>query len=89
MVAVLLIMVGLFGSLTVWLVAIRPYSLRHRQGYTPGASFGVTAWVDWEQARAIARDRRDPAMQWICRLFISLKAAMVMGSLILLFFGRS
>jgi hypothetical protein len=83
-----LMVMGLFGSLIVWLVAIRPYALRHGQGFTPGASVGITAWVDWEQAKSIAKARGDRGMRRICQLFFCLNAAVVVGFLSLFFVGR-
>jgi len=82
-----LMVIGLFGSLIVWLIAIRPYARRHGQGFTPGANVGITAWVDWEQAKAIAKERGDQGMVQTCRLFFFLNAAIVVGFLSLFFVG--
>jgi hypothetical protein len=82
-----LIGIGLFGSLIVWLISIRPYARAHGQGFTTGASVGITAWVDWEQAKAVAKERGDQGMVQTCRLFFFLNAATVVGFLSLFFVG--
>jgi hypothetical protein len=54
-----------------WLLLIRPYCRRHGQGYTPGATWGTTIWVDCQQANEIATRLGDRKMQWACRAFIA------------------
>ena len=54
-----------------WLLVIRPYARRHGQGYTPGANWGVTIWIDCQQALEIATRRRDRGMQRACRAFFA------------------
>ncbi|MCW1886890.1 hypothetical protein OKA04_19275 [Luteolibacter flavescens] len=81
-----LMVLGLFGSLVVWLVAIRPYARQHGKGFTPGANIGVTAWVDWEQAKLVAGERGDRGMLRVCSVFFLLNIAVVVGFLSLLFF---
>ena len=82
-----LMMIGFFGSAFVWLILIRPYARRHGQGFTPGVNIGATAWVDWEQAREIAKTRGDRGMSRICQVFFFLNAAVVVGFLSLFFIG--
>lgn len=52
----------------LWLLCIRPYCIRHGKGYTPGATMGVTFWVDWQEARELARENGDKGMLLICRI---------------------
>ncbi len=63
----------------LWLARIRPYSLRHGGGYTPGANFLVSSWVDWQQASDTAKARGDRGMILTCRLFL---AVHLIGALI-------
>ena len=56
----------------LWLARIRPYGLRHGGGYTPGANFLVSSWVDWQQASEIAKARGDQGMILTCRLFLAI-----------------
>jgi hypothetical protein len=56
--------------IALWLTTIRPYCLLHRQGHTPGATWGITAWVDWQQAREIAQEKGDRRIIAVCRLFL-------------------
>jgi hypothetical protein len=65
-------MIYLFVSIPLaipllWLLCIRPYCIRHGKGYTPGANAGVTFWVDWQDARELAREKGDKGMTLICR----------------------
>jgi hypothetical protein len=57
------------GPMLLWLLGIRPYCLRHGKGYTPGARWGTTMWVDGQEAREIASRRKDGGMIWCGRLF--------------------
>jgi hypothetical protein len=52
----------------LWLLCIRPYSRRNGKTYTPVGSIGVTFWVDWQQAREIAKANGDEGMIMICRV---------------------
>lgn len=63
----------------LWLVSIRPYCRKHKQGYTTGANWGVTIWVDWQQAGEIARKQGDGGMIVVCRLFLFLQIAFVLA----------
>lgn len=72
----------LFSSTILWLVVIRPYCIKHRHGYTPGANWGVTIWIDWQFAREIASERGDHGILIACRCFL---AAMILTFLIPLF----
>lgn len=59
------------GPMLLWLICIRPYCLRHGKGFTPGASWQTTMWVDWQEAKEIAAGRKDAGMLWCCRLFVA------------------
>lgn len=65
----------------LWLGHIRPYCIRHGKGYTPGGNAGVTFWVDWEEAREIAREKGDGPMILVCRLVFWLQVLFVIGIL--------
>lgn len=57
----------------LWVASIRPYCLRNKLGYTPGATWAITIWVDWQQAAEMAKKRRDKGMIAICRAFLILQ----------------
>lgn len=61
----------------LWLLCIRPYSLRNGKGYTPGGNVGVTFWVDWQQAQEIAKAKGDRGMILICRIVFWLHAVFI------------
>lgn len=62
-----------FAAVALWLLVIRPYCIRNRKGYTPGANAGVTLWIDWQEATEIAKSRGDRGMLLICRVFLGLQ----------------
>lgn len=53
-----------------WLVVLRPYCVKHGEGYTPGANLGVAFWIDWQQAGEIAARRGDTWIKIACRLLL-------------------
>jgi len=73
--------------LAIWIGSIRPYCLRNREGYTPGATWGITVWVDWQQATEIAKRNNDSGMVLTCRVFLALHIAASIGFLLIAFRG--
>ena len=59
-----------FAALLLWLFSIRPYCRRNGKGYTTGANVGVTFWVDWQEAKEMAKTRGDLGMIAICRIVL-------------------
>lgn len=66
----LLFVFAFIGPMLLWAICIRPYCVRHGKGYTPGATWQTTMWVDWQEAKEIAAERKDVGMIWCCRLFL-------------------
>lgn len=60
----------------IWICLIRPYCIRNRKGYTPGANIGVTLWIDWQEACEIARTKGDRGMLMVCRIVFWLHVAL-------------
>lgn len=71
-----------FVATLLWLFAIRPYCIRHGKGYTPGANIAVTFWVDWQEAREIARAEGNARMILICRIVLWMQ---IVGVVVFLF----
>lgn len=69
----LLIVLVLTAPFTLWLFVIRRYCVRNGMGYTPGANWDVTMWIDWQQAREMAAARSEGGMVFWCRLFLTIK----------------
>jgi hypothetical protein len=69
----------------LWLLCIRPYCIRHGKGYTPGATMGVTFWVDWQEAREIAREKGDKGMTLICGIVLWLQILVFLMVLLAIF----
>ena len=55
---------------TLWLFGIRRYCIKNGKGYTPGAGWGVTMWIDWQEATEMAVVRGDRGMLAFCRLYL-------------------
>lgn len=70
-----------FVAALLWLLAIRPYCRRNGKGYTTGANAGVTFWVDWQEAKELAKSNGHRGMIAICNtvlgIIIFLCAALV------------
>ncbi len=75
----------LVGAPLLWLIWIRPYCIRNRQGFTPGANMGLTMWVDWQQASEIAKAKGDGGMRWVCRIFLGLHLLVAVAWVAMLF----
>ncbi|MGJ8642231.1 MAG: hypothetical protein ACSHX9_02390 [Luteolibacter sp.] len=54
----------------VWQFAIRPYCLKNGKGYTTGANWAVTMWVNWQEAKELATERGDKRMIYACQLYL-------------------
>jgi hypothetical protein len=76
-----------FVSLFIWILIIRPYCVRHRKGYTPGAHPSVTIWVDWQEAAGLAKERDDKGMIFVCRLFLMLQMTILAVIMVAMFRG--
>lgn len=70
----------------LWLGWVRPYSIRHGKGYTPGGNAAVTFWVDWQQAGEIARKKGDGKMILLCRSVFWLQVAFALLVLFLILY---
>ncbi len=56
---------------------IRPYCRRNGKGYTAGMNIATTAWVDWQEATEISREKQDHGMPLICRIYLILHITLV------------
>ena len=71
----------------VWQFGIRPYCLRNGKGYTPGANFATTMWVDWQEAREMAAVRGEKGPKIACQLFLGIHLVFYLGLLAVVFIG--
>jgi len=70
-----LIITVIFSSpLLIWLTFIRPYCFRHGQAYTPGALIWVTFWIDWQNARELAKRNEDRRVLVACAFFFCVQS---------------
>ncbi len=70
------------SPMIIWLAFIRPYCLKIGRGYTPGASWDVALWIDWQEATESAKSTGNPRMKWICRLFLVINLIFTFGGFI-------
>lgn len=70
LISALVIVFILTLPMTVWLFGIRRYCIRNGKGYTPGASWQTTMWIDWQEATEIAAARGDRGMCGICKAYL-------------------
>ena len=68
---VAILVISLPGLL--WLFGIRRYCVRYGKGYTPGANWGVTAWIDWQEATEMAQSRGDEWMRRFCKVYLTIQ----------------
>ena len=54
----------------MWIFSIRPYCHRNGKGYTAGASWQTTMWIDWQEAKETATEKGDGGMVWCCRIYL-------------------
>ncbi len=66
----LVITLAMSSPYLVWQFFIRPYCLRNGRGYTPGANWAATMWVDWHEGREIAFKKKNRKIIYACRIFL-------------------
>ena len=66
-------------AILIWLLIIRPYCRRNSKGYTAGANAGVTFWVDWQEAREIAKLNKDSRMMAVCDVLLAIQIAVALS----------
>lgn len=75
-----------FFPFLLWLFIIRPYCIRHGKGYTPGANWAVSIWINWQEALDLAKVHDDRGIRNVCHLFLSLQIAFAI-IMVLMFAG--
>jgi hypothetical protein len=73
-----------FSGLVVWLGGIRPYLSRHGGVVITGASWGVSAWADWQQCREFAPAKNDAKALTLARYFTFAQIGFVAGIILAL-----
>ena len=79
MIGGLIAIASVFSGLAVWLGGIRPYLSRHGGVVITGASWGVSAWADWQQCRDFARAKSDAKALALSRYFTFAQLGFVAG----------
>jgi len=78
----------ILGPYLIWQFILRPYCIKHGQGYTAGANWGVTLWIDWQQARELANTNNDRRIRIACHLFLAIHIC-VAAVFVLAIFGAA
>ena len=74
------------AAVTIWLIVIRPYCRRNGKGYTAGGNTGITFWIDWQEAKGIAKRNGDNRMMAICNVLLAIQisvAVMFLATIVL------
>jgi hypothetical protein len=79
MIGALIVFVSSIVWLLTWMTGIRPYLSRHGQTKITAASWGVSAWADWQQCWEFAATHHDRGGLKLSRLFIASQIAFVIG----------
>ena len=69
----------------IWQFYIRPYCLKKGKAYTTGASWAVTMWVDWQEAKALARTDRNRLVTLACGAFLWIQISSVLMFILAIF----
>jgi hypothetical protein len=75
---------SLFGGLVVWLLGIRPYLSRHGGVVVTGATWGVSAWADWQQCSEFARAKHDSRAAALSKTFLACQIGFVAGIVLMI-----
>jgi hypothetical protein len=81
-----LVVGSVFGGLAIWFGEIRPYLSHHGATVITGASWGVSAWADWQQCSEFARTRKDLKARRLSGFFTVTQIGFA-GGVILAIFG--
>jgi hypothetical protein len=79
MIGCFILSASFFGGIGVWLGGIRPYLSRHGGVVVTGASWGVSAWADWQQCREFARAKSDARALALSRYFTLAQIGFITG----------
>jgi hypothetical protein len=79
MIGLFIFMSSFFAGLGVWLFGIRPYLSHHGGVVITGASWGVSAWADWQQCRDFAEAKGDAKALALSRYFILAQVGFAAG----------
>ena len=79
MIGALIAMASFVTGLGVWIGGIRPYLSRHGGVVITGASWGVSAWADWQQCRDFAQAKSDARALALSRYFSLAQIGFVIG----------
>ena len=84
MIGAVVMFASVIVGLWTWLVRIRPYVMR--SGATPitGASWGVSAWADWQQCSEFAKTHDDPRGRRLAGTFLLTQLGFAAGFILLL-----
>jgi hypothetical protein len=72
------------GGLAVWLLGIRRYLSQKGGAVVTGATFGVSAWADWQQCSEYARAKHDSKAAALSRTFLAAQIGCVIGMVLMI-----
>ena len=80
----ILLSTSVFISLAVWLLGIRRFLSQHGIAGVTGATWGVSAWADWQQCSEYARAKHDRKAAALSRAFLAAQIGCVIGIILMI-----
>ncbi|HVV72556.1 MAG TPA: hypothetical protein VHI52_13835 [Verrucomicrobiae bacterium] len=83
MIGAILLSVSVVSGLAVWLLGIRRYLSRHGGVVITSATWGASAWADWQQCSEYARARHDAKAAALAKAFLAAQIGCVVGIILI------
>jgi hypothetical protein len=83
MIGAILLSISVVGGLTVWLLGIRRFLSQHGVAGITSATWGASAWADWQQCSEYARAKHDSKAAALSREFLAAQIGCVVGILLM------
>jgi hypothetical protein len=84
MIGAILFSTSVVGGLAVWLLGIRRYLSRNGGVVVTSATWGVSAWADWQQCSEYARARHDSKGAALSKTFLAAQIGCLIGILLMI-----
>jgi hypothetical protein len=79
MIGFIFMIASMILGLSVWLFGMRPHLIRHRGFAITGASYGLSAWGDWQECRDLARSNGDIRAARLSTAFMLTQIGFIVG----------
>ena len=79
MIGAILLSISVVRGLAIWLLGIRRYLSQHGVAGITSATWGASAWADWQQCSEYARAKHDSKAAALSRAFLAAQIGCVVG----------